>query len=249
MNIKSFLRLLRLSTVAFLLFAVMPAWAQGKKGKPVKNFEGIVNMKLSISGANSEMFANMLPGNIEYKFKEGDVRVAMDRGMVKDMLVREGKGQKKEIFSLDADSKVAYQFDSKALNKDPKKKGDPDAPKVTPTTETEEIAGYKCKKSLIEVLDKASGMKITGAVWTSDEMVADVPDVQGLSMFSATGSEGFPLKIEMNIMMFTITMQAKEVLKKTLEAAEFVIPKGYEVKPYKPGGGMLQVPGLPGMGN
>ena len=112
--------------------------------------------------------------------------------------------------------------------------------KVTPTKETKEIAGYKCKKYNVTVM----GMKMEH--WLSkdvkgykefkainEKIFKKNPKLRQMNMGGMSGKEGFPVKTVSNMMGMKTTTTLKKIEKKSLSKNLFKVPKGYELKKLK----------------
>lgn len=109
-------------------------------------------------------------------------------------------------------------------------------PKVTKTSETMTILGYNCTKYIAEFTE--GGITRSEVIWTT----TDIKDFDsksfgrqrmgqgGRTMFPA-GVEGVPLKVEATTKEGKMTMEATEIKRESLNAADFAIPTNFkEVK-------------------
>ena len=201
--------------------------AEAQKGG---NFEGTIEMNMDLKGMNADALKGMLPDKITYKLKGNKARVRMLNSSITDLLVLPDK---KQAYSINHDEKTAMQFDSKMFDVNLKSKIDKKSlPKITATTETETIAGYKCKKYIMEITEPSTGMKLMSSVWAAKDLKAEMPDIKGVNLLNAKGVDGFPMKIEMNVLLYSLEMAVVSVKKEKIPASEFTLPESYLVKPF-----------------
>jgi hypothetical protein len=111
---------------------------------------------------------------------------------------------------------------------------------ITPTNETKEIAGYKCKKYNVTVM----GMK--GEYWLSKDVKGykefkainkkiykKNPKLKQMNMAGMSGEEGFPVRTVSNVMGMKSTTTLKNIEKKSLSKDLFKVPEGYKLKELK----------------
>lgn len=116
---------------------------------------------------------------------------------------------------------------------------------ITPTNETQNIAGYKCRKYNVTF------MMTTSEYWASQEVegygelkaigkkTADIfKDNPMLKQMNIAGMmdqlDGFPVKTVVNIMGGTVTTTLKSIQKKSLSKDLFSVPKGYKIEKNDP---------------
>ena len=112
--------------------------------------------------------------------------------------------------------------------------------KVTPTNETKEIAGYKCKKYNVTVMDMKSerwlskdvkGYKEFKAI--NEKIFKKNPKLRQMNMGGMSGKEGFPVQTVTNMMGMKTTTTLKKIEKKSLSKNLFKVPGGYKLKELK----------------
>ncbi len=112
--------------------------------------------------------------------------------------------------------------------------------KVTPTNETKEIAGYKCKKYNVTVMDMKSerwlskdvkGYKEFKAI--NEKIYKKHPKLRQMNMGGMSGKEGFPVQTVSNMMGMKTTTTLKKIDKKSLSKNLFKVPGGYKLKELK----------------
>jgi hypothetical protein len=108
---------------------------------------------------------------------------------------------------------------------------------VTPTNETKEIAGYKCKKYNVTVMGMKSehwlskdvkGYKEFKAIY--GKIFKKNPRLKQMNMTGISGKEGFPVKTVSNVMGMKTTTTLKKIEKKRLGKDLFRVPKGYKLQ-------------------
>jgi len=170
---------------------------------------------------------SMMPKSLIIKIKNENTLTHMEGGMMAgDILYLK---EKEQSYHVDRDNKT-YSV----LGKDNGKEKPMDA-KVTKTSETATILGYKCTKYKVEMTEQ--GKTITQYLWATTELKGI--DMSGLAKQKMNGGksvfyseiEGVPLKMQMTMPEMEMTMEAKEIKKGTLPASEFTIPTDFkEVK-------------------
>lgn len=176
-------------------------------------------MKMSSGGAMNDMF----PKSMTVKIKNKNTLTSMEGGMLTgDILYLSEKGQS---YRVDRENKT-YSVLSEGKNS-------ANEAKVTKTTESNSILGYRCQKYQVEMTEQ--GKKITQFIWATTELKG--VDMRSLSDERMNNSafykeiEGFPLKMQMSMPEMEMIMEAKEVKKQSLPASEFIIPSNFkEVK-------------------
>jgi hypothetical protein len=112
--------------------------------------------------------------------------------------------------------------------------------KVTPTNETKEIAGYKCIKYNVAVMDMKSehwlskdvkGYKEFKAI--NEKIFKKNPKLRQMNMGGMSGKEGFPVQTLSNVMGMKTITTLKKIEKKSLSKTLFKVPGGYKLKELK----------------
>jgi hypothetical protein len=176
-------------------------------------------MQMSSGGGMSDMF----PKGMTVKVKNQNTLTRMEGGMMMgDILYLSEKGQS---YSVDRENKTYSVLSNDSNNEN--------NAKVTKTTESVSILGYKCQKYQVEMTEE--GKKITQYIWATTELKG--MDMRSMSDEKMRNSAiyqeiaGFPLKMQMFMPEMEMIMEAKEVKKQSLPASEFIIPSNFkEVK-------------------
>lgn len=117
--------------------------------------------------------------------------------------------------------------------------------RVTPTSETKEIAGYKCKKYTVTMMRETSeywlskdvtGYKEFKAITAKcEKKLQKDPMLWKTSVMGmASQLEGFPVKTVMNVMGVTTTNTLKRIEKKSLPKDLFEVPEEYKLQEFQP---------------
>jgi len=176
-------------------------------------------------GGGGDMMSNMMPKGFTVKVKGGNSLVTMDGGMMSgDILNTPDKSVR-----LDRTNKtysVIPTGESKGMENQQK-------PTVTKTPETMKIVGYNCTKYIVTIVEH--GQTITTNQWvTTDIKDFDMKAIarqqkmgRGQSMFYE-GVDGVPLRTETQTPQGVMTMEAIEIKRESLNAADFTIPADYK---------------------
>lgn len=178
-------------------------------------------MNMSSGGMES-----MMPKSLVIKIKNQNTLTQMEGGMMTG-----------EILYL-KDKEQSYHVDRENKTYSVLGKGESEKPmeaKVTKTTETATLLGYKCTKYKVDMTEQ--GKSITQYIWATTDLKGI--DMSGLSKQKMNGGksifygeiDGVPLKVQMSMPEMEMTMEAKEIKKGSLPSNEFVIPSNFkEVK-------------------
>lgn len=197
-----------------LILVMLPALAQ--KNKP---FEGVITFTTSVTGPMAEMVKGQMPSSMTYSFKGDKSYVAIKGGPMATDVLNQGD----KAFMLMHEKKTAYDLTKENAEK-------PNV-KVTPTDTYETVAGYKCRKYVIEMNDENSGMTITSNVWATKDIAITAPKFDASQIFTK-GVEGMPLRVNTSVQMFEIGYEAQKVEKVKVKDDLFKVPAGYTVKPF-----------------
>jgi len=113
--------------------------------------------------------------------------------------------------------------------------------RVTPTNETKEIAGYKCKKYIVTMMGDKSEYWVSKDVKGYKEYkkmneklekkFRKNPELRQMSILGiASQLDGFPVKTVQSAMGMTTTTTLKKIEKKRLSKDLFKVPKGYKLQ-------------------
>lgn len=216
---------LTIKIIFILLLMCQAVWAQ--------SFEGTITYKMNLAlseqqkkeMAQMEQMGYSMPTGFEVSSKNTNSRmkVISSKGTMMEMIT---SSDKDESYLLDRVEKKAYKLPSEPENSSTAK------PKVTKTDEFETIAGYKCRKYIIE---GNSGM--TQHVWASPELKMPIPKFSsglggGIAMIE--GVDGIPLKMVVKGGGNSSEVVATAVNKTKINADDIKVPSDYAVEPFNP---------------
>ncbi len=178
------------------------------------------------SGSGGSMMDNMMPKSMEIHIKNSN-----------SLTKTTGGAFDSEILFL-KDKETSYSIDRKnktysVLPQSPASKTEDY--KVTKTTETSTVLGYKCLKYIVEMTER--GQKMTNNVWATTE-IKDLDPKQfskiriGQSQRASFMDkiEGVPLKMNMGMPQGQMTLEAVSLKKETQSPELFVLPAGFTEK-------------------
>ncbi|QHT71448.1 DUF4412 domain-containing protein [Rhodocytophaga rosea] len=220
-----------LSVKLFLLLVLIAGHAGAQ------NFEGTIKYSLKISlpeKQRSEMqqYAMMMPTGFEITTKNSlsKMKLLTTGGTMMELI---SEHTKKENFMLDHTNKKAYKLPEEPKSETAKSDS---KPKVTKTSETETIAGYKCTKYIIEEPNSKSVQHI----WTTKDIKIPVGAFSNSfgnksgKMMMIDGVEGLPLKMIVTEHGTTSEVTATAVAKGKVNEEDLKVPSGYAVEPFDP---------------
>jgi hypothetical protein len=213
----------------FFLFAVLLSvsslFAQ-------ETFEGRIVYEVDLQGENAQQMKAFMPESYEYLISGSNLKFSMKGGMTAammgDILV---DGEKGTSYMLKASEQVAYKMPVEQ-EEDSADTPEPDIKKLD---ETATIAGYECQKYQVSM--QQEGKEVTQYMWVTEEIKLKKPktgSAQNAGQVFVDGLNGFPLKIETEVMGMNMIMEVTTVEKKVIDSNTFAIPKGYEVKDFDP---------------
>lgn len=182
--------------------------------------EGIIEYAISYPGMEKgDVFAAMMfPSKMEFKFKGGKTLSELGTGTIfKTSIITDAASRNGFQLLKVVNKKYILKLDSIGI-KENALKVFPEI-KITPTSEVKEIAGYECKKAIVEV---SPGKKFD---------VFYCPEIgpKNANWFNPfKGLDG--MLMEYNYKDFNIEMRftAVKVLGDPVDDSQFMEPKGYE---------------------
>jgi len=176
--------------------------------------------------------SSMIPKGFIVKIKGKNTLTKMDGGMMANNEFLH-LGDKNQSYSVDRQNKT-YSVMNATQAKTESTTTDADV-KVTKTSETAKILNYNCTKYIVETT--SHGTTITQFLWATTE-IKDF-DLKALSKQNFGKGQrmfydkvdGVPLKIEMKTNEMNMTMEATEIKKESLSAADFTIPADFKEVP------------------
>jgi hypothetical protein len=190
--------------------------ASASKTPAGKYYEGSV--VFSMETENAEI-APMLPTGMEMHYQGPNSRVKVLGGPQPTDMLTLGE----EVYIIKKGTKEALKMKEVKPYTDKK---DGDSLKVTRTTETKDILGYKCTK--VTMQSEMGGMPATVVAWVNKDLMPAKPKVEAQSgLFNARDMGGFPLEYTLDIGMAQITLKATKITPGTVDASLLAIPAGY----------------------
>jgi GLPGLI family protein len=191
---------------------------------PPKGFKGVITYKITYDGDDiNEQMLSFLPKTMISYFRGAMSRTDLIMGMGKTIKIK--NGDEKSVISLFdmMGQKVGYKADYEKVIEE--LKGEPEAD-IEIRDETKEIAGYECKRAVIET-KSPDGEKMRMNAWFTEELgeynnYFDTPEFKDIN--------GILLEFEMKTPQFTMIFTAATVEKKNVSKKEFEVPDDYEMK-------------------
>jgi hypothetical protein len=175
--------------------------------------------------AQMEQMGYSMPTGFEIRSKNTNsvMKLMNSKGTMMEMVTA---GDKNESYLLDRTEKKAYKMPSEPAGATAK-------PKVTKTDEFETVAGYKCRKYIVE----GNGGGMTQHIWASPELKMPIPKFNsgmsgGLAMIE--GVDGIPLKMVIKGGGNSSEIVATSVNKTKINADDIKVPSGYAMEPFNP---------------
>jgi len=187
--------------------------------------EGSITYSVNFEGLPAE-YASMMKGSeMKVSFKDKKSRAEFITPMSSNTTFSDDNGS---ITLIEAMGEKSFYKMSKAdMEKENKKNPDP---KITYTDEKKTIAGYECKKAVIETKnEKGEAQKVD--VWYTDKIQSSSSAGRSASQFK--GLKGAPLEFSMNGGQFKMQMSATSVSTAPIADSKFVAnTDGYTEKSY-----------------
>ncbi len=185
-----------------------------------QSFEGKMTIKIEYEEVPEEYeaYISMFPNESQLYVKGKKTRVEQNSMAGSNVTIMDSETGKGIILVNALGKKTAYEMTTADT-----KKGDDKKPVITYVDETKEIAGYKCKKAEL----KFEGDDEVTVVWYTEE-ITDVYNQQ----YSGYGIKGAVMEYTVSANGMVMTMTVASISKETVSDDKFVIPEGYELKPY-----------------
>lgn len=201
-----------------------------------KTFEGKITYGIKLEGENADQMAGFMPTSYEYLISGSNLRFrtvgGMTAAMMGEIVVH---GEEGDAYMIKDAEKTAYKMPNDDEGYDGK------APQIEKTGKKAEIAGYSCVQYKV-TSDGGEAGDVTQMMWITQDINIAKPKKNGKhgGAVFMDGIDGFPLKIESDVMGMTMIMTATSVKKINVDESEFEIPGDYEVKDFDPSifGGM-----------
>lgn len=207
----------RILMLAVLITAIVSTSTQAQKKS--KNAEGKIVYEITLDGEVEGMMAAMLPSEIVMKFKGSKCRTEMATAMAENITLSDQKDPNSGLILLDVmGSKYAMKVDPAKVEE--QKKSLPEF-EVIASTETKEIAGYKCKKAIMK--NKSNNEETY--IYYSEEL----PYLENSLTSQYKNISGMPLEFNTKLNGITMTIRAKSIEKIKIADAEFVASSEYKL--------------------
>lgn len=207
-------------TRSLLLIAVLSIAIAGTAS--AKDFKGIITYKISYPGSELDAQTKaMLPKMLTYKIKGNLAKTEMEMGgMGRQMQII--NGDEKVVYTLIdmMGKKISFKMTEEEINKELENE-----PNVTVDyfDETKEIAGYECKKAVINMDN--DGTKSSFIVYYTDELGGQSLNFDN-NMFKEI--DGVLMEFEIIEGNMKMKMEAVSVKKENVPDSEFVVPDDFE---------------------
>ena len=175
--------------------------------------EGAVTYSVAVEGLPPEQASMMKGMELNMTFKDKKSRAEFSSAMMTTTTVSDDNGS---LTLMDGMGQKSFTKISKAdMEKESKKNPEP---KITYTEEKKTIAGYECKKAIVEVKDqKGETQKLN--VWYTEKL----PNNGGGKMGQFKGLKGAPLEFDANMGPMKMKMTATKVSLTPVADSQFVL--------------------------
>ena len=178
--------------------------------------EGFVNYSIEFEGLPAEQAAMMKGMEMKNYFKNGKSRMDQSMAFGTTTTITDEKGNSTIISEMMGAKKYAVMSALDIEKKSKKKKSED--PKITYSNETKNIAGYDCKKAVMEMKTE-DGQSSNSEVWYCEQL--DFPKT-GRNQDQFKGLKGTPLEFSMNLPQgFKMVMKATEVSTSPVSNSKF----------------------------
>ncbi|MBS1763931.1 MAG: GLPGLI family protein [Bacteroidetes bacterium] len=201
----------KITLLAFALLATVSMFAQTK----VKEGTAKYKIDYDLDAEGQEMKA-MLPSEMTMYFKGDKYAAETTGGMFDQKAVTNMKNQETIMLMDMMGNKVAVKISKDDIEKE-KNKGK--KPKVEITSDTKDIAGFKCTKA-ITTLDDGTKMEI----WFTKDIMVNNAFKEGYD-----GIDGMMMEYSVPQKMFTMKMTCTEVKQGNVDDKVFEIPSDYKM--------------------
>lgn len=195
-------------------------------------FEGRITYGIKMLGEGADQYAAFMPESYEYAISGDKISFKMNGGMVALMMGRFIVDQKAGVSYMIKDSEqIAYKITADSEENELTK------PRITKLDEIITVAGYKCQKYEMVVIDKDSGEEVKTYVWVTDQIkvaVSKNAKMKAGGDIFIEGIDGFPLKMMTLMGEMSMVLTATNVKKEAIDKSEFIVPKDYEIQDFDP---------------
>ena len=186
--------------------------------------EGSITYAVNFEGLPPEQAVMMKGTELKVYFKDKKSRSEFTNAFINTITITDENTQTTLMDQMG--QKIFYKMNKADMEKESKKNPEP---KITYTEEKKTIAGYECKKAIVETKnEKGEVQKVD--VWYTDKIQSSG---NGGKMAGFKGLKGAPLEFSMNQGQFKMQMSATNVSTSPMADAKFIAStEGYTEKSY-----------------
>lgn len=215
-------------------FMVLAAtFSQAQDNKP---FEGMIQMdlKIDIPEEMAAMAEGMdaakmgMPSKIQMYIKGNKSRQVIDLknpGPI-EIINAPDKSGKSVVYRLDRAKKTAYRTVEGATAK---QDAGAKKPEIVKGTKTRDILGYKCVEYTMTMTEPTTGMDVKQVLWVTKDLNFKRP-VMSKNDAWMNDIDGFPMRIEMDMMMVKVVTTVSKVERTPISDEQFEVPAGFKVQ-------------------
>ncbi len=188
--------------------------------------EGSITYSVNFEGLPPEAAGMMKGSELKVFFKDKKSRTEFTSAFSSNTIISDETASTTLVDAMG--QKYFYKMSKAEMEKDSKKNPDP---KITYTEEKKTIAGYECKKAIVEAKsEKGETQKVD--VWYTDKIQGS-SGAGGRSSGQFKGLKGAPLEFSMNQGQFKMQMSATNVSTSPMPDSKFIAnTEGYTEKSY-----------------
>jgi GLPGLI family protein len=178
--------------------------------------EGSITYSMNIEGLPEEQAAMMKGMEMKVYFKNGKSRSETSMAFGTTTTVTDDKGNGTMLMEM-MGQKQFMKMSAEDAKKEEAKMGEP---KITYSEEKKTVAGYECKKAVIDFKDE-KGTPMKSDVWYTDKIPYTKTGSRGAGQFK--GLKGAPLEFSMNQQGMKINVVATNVNMAPVADSKFVL--------------------------
>jgi hypothetical protein len=209
-------------------FSLTLVYAQANRNN---TFEGTIKYGFELHGDMATVMKAFLPESMTFRFKDQNMAMSIDGGMMASMGNILFLGEKNEAYMIDKSAKKILKMNQKSKDLNPA------PPIVVKEAEVLNIAGFPCQKYRISTRDKEGNAKIS-YLWATEKLqLPKIANPSGAAdqfrNFTIKGVNGIPLKMtSTDPKMGTITLTALNIQPEKLSEAIFTLPEDYTLEEF-----------------
>lgn len=220
--------------IVFLcLLLITGTQVSAQNNSSASHFEGSIIYSFELSGDMAAMLKSFLPESMTFRFKNSDMAMSIEGGVMAKMGDILFLGEKNEAYMIDKPNKKVMKISPKS--KDFK----PSPPVVVKESEVITIAGFPCNKYKIAIRDKEGNAKIS-YLWATEKLTlkkngSSEGAAEQFRNFTIKGVKGIPLKmVNTQANLGTVTLTASRVIPEQLSNSYFTIPTDFAIEEFDP---------------